>query len=437
MSPDRSDLQLLQGVIGGDFDAVKAALEVGANVNGSPEQPLAPITAATISNHVVIANFLLEQGADPDRPVSEELPHPIPNVDLIATTEPGERALHIAARGGSVEIVRLLLKQARVDPNATDYRGYTPLMVTCSCPYSCVEVVRVLLAADADPALAQEDGFVPLHLAAANGRVELVDMLYSRAPATLNLRASKGDTPLFWACHSGHDSMVSKLLSLGAMQRAPSDGIDACPLAAAVMKGFLGVVRALINAGGVSGVRSDLVLGQALHLAVSDRQARILQLLLTVDGEEGRSEWANISFGGRNLLHYGAGYCCPAVVSILLEAGGDETARDPDGRIPGDVIGVDIDLEFEPQMDRRKEVAVRRMLQRGPASRARSWAWPADAEADAGGSFDRNTAAAAVLSSPPAVKTPPVISSVRIFRPKEKSSSKFFGRLVGRYCDKD
>ncbi|CAM9602212.1 unnamed protein product, partial [Laminaria digitata] len=208
-------------------------------------------------------------------------------------------------------------------------------------------------------------------------------MLYSRAPATLNRCTAEGRTPLYWACLRDHESMVSKLLSLGAMQSIPPD--RSCPLAAAVNEGFVDVVKVLINEGGIRAVGGEMPLAEALRTAVVFHRARILRLLLTADGDEGLSEWANTYLKGNHLLHAGASWCCPAEVSILLEAGADEAARDWQGFIPRDVIGLNIGRDDEPQTNRGKEVAIHRMLQRGPAYQARSWAWPSDNQADAGG----------------------------------------------------
>ena len=124
-----------------------------------------------------------------------------------------------------------------------------------------------------------------------------------------------------------------KLLSLGAMQQTPVDGTDMCPLWAAVGKGYLGVVRVLMNEGETKAVGGEIALPQALVYIARFRETRILRLLLTVDGEEKRSEWANIRLGGRHLLHFAAGCCCSTEVSTLLEAGADEAARDRQTRL--------------------------------------------------------------------------------------------------------
>lgn len=181
---------LLQGVVNRNFRAVKAALEAGANINGTKEHPLPPITAATIADEFAVINFLLAQGADPNRPFPMELPRP--PMPEIATVIPGERALHITARNGYVEVASLLLKTGRANPNVTEIRGYTPLNATCDSMHGNVDaVVQLLLEAGADPALADNTGCIPLHIAAQRGFVGVVDMLCSKAPATVNVCVTK------------------------------------------------------------------------------------------------------------------------------------------------------------------------------------------------------------------------------------------------------
>ncbi|CAM9890291.1 unnamed protein product [Laminaria digitata] len=445
MSHNENYLHLAHGAFSGDLGLVKAALAAGANVNGSPEQPFPPIVAAAMADRPGMVNFLLDQGADAEKPVTQEVP--CPTADIINTTIPGERALHVAARSGKVEIVRLLLKRSRAGVNATDSKGFTPLMATCICEFMFVEVVRLLLEAGADLTLAEGEGNIPLHVVAYCNHMDLVEMVYQGAPAMLNCCPANGETPLYLACAKGHEKMVSKLLLLGARQPRRPNKTGKCPMRAAVIGRFMGVLRVLISEGGIRACGERLlVLPESMYYAVISHQARMLRMLLADDGEEGAEErrpfWANFPVEGRYLLHYGATHGCPAAVGVLLEAGADEAAPDSKGLIPLDVIGVVIG-RLGARMERGKEVAVRRMLQRGPAFRARSWAWPSDTEeADAGGSRDGDTAAAAaaaadaVLSSTPGVETPSV-TGVRIFRPKEKGGSKFFVRLIGRYCAKE
>ena len=368
-------------------------------------------------------SFLLERGADPNTPVNRELPNPKTRGLIF----PGERALHIAAVGGDVESVRVLTR-ARADPNATDESGYTPLSSACSSPLCCAETVRLLLAAGADRTLGGESGLTPLHVAARLGRIDLTDLLSIGARSTLNICDDAGRTPLFMACTGGHESVVSRLLYFGALQPMPLDkhGRDMLPLSMAAVHGNVGVVRVLLKQG-MRAIGGATVLPDALLMAVRHRHARILQLLIVAEGEERQRLWANILVNGKPLLHVGVGYCYPAAVSVLLAAGAE-------GLVPRDAIGVDLAPDELLQVDRGKEIAIFRMLERGAAYRARSWAWPTDEKkVDADGCGDDgdapidSTGVSSLASEAP--KPAPVVD-VRVFRPE--SDRKLFMRHVGR-----
>lgn len=314
MSTLGNDLKLLQAVFNRSFDAVMAALQAGASVNGSPEEHWPPIAAATMANEVSMVEYFLRRGADPNRPVKIEPPCPRWHA---AVAVPGERDLHIAVGNGYNEIVRLLLKGSRADPKGTDNRGGPPLMASCENLNVSVEVVPLLLEAGADPAFASENGVLALHMVALHRNVEIINMLYSKAPATLNVCTSNGVTPLFLSCIEGHEGIVSKLLSLGAVQPMPLDANDKCLISVAVEKGFVGVVRVLINQEGIRAVGGGVALRYALCIAICYHQARILPLFLAaVDGKNGRSQWMNINLEGNHLLLFAAGSCNPVGVSI-------------------------------------------------------------------------------------------------------------------------
>lgn len=236
------------------------------------------------------------------------------------------------------------------DPNVLDERGRTPIMVACGCVRACVETVRLLLKAGGDPTLAAEDGFTPMHAATEHGHAELVGILHSHSPETIHTPAPDGlNDPLLMACYYGQAGVLSRMLSLGAV----SAGTDSrsCPLAneGTDSKGFVGVVRVLVNEG-MEAVRARKALRYALYTSVRCGEAIILQLLLGAEGEEKkRFVWANASLATKRMIHYdGAGFCCPAAVSVLLKAGANETARDMvEGVLPRDCVGVDAGLYGE------------------------------------------------------------------------------------------
>jgi ankyrin repeat protein len=70
----------------------------------------------------------------------------------------GQTALFdaVGEEGGEVGAVRALLEHG-ADPNATDHRGYTPLMIAvCGC-YQADQVVPILIAGGADPKIRAHD----------------------------------------------------------------------------------------------------------------------------------------------------------------------------------------------------------------------------------------------------------------------------------------
>ena len=75
--------------------------------------------------------------------------------------------------------------------------------------------------------------------------------------------------------------MVSRLLSLGATHHSISDNMGPLPLAA--MKGFVGVVRILIN-DGMKAVLGTLELPMALYVAAGSGRERVVQLLVLGGG---------------------------------------------------------------------------------------------------------------------------------------------------------
>lgn len=87
------------------------------------------------------------------------------------------------------------------DPNAVFKDGSTPLTLACRYGKNEPAIVRLLMKAGADPALAEGSmGFTPLHVAALSNMTSLVGVLVAAAPATLNAYAHRGETPLCLAC---------------------------------------------------------------------------------------------------------------------------------------------------------------------------------------------------------------------------------------------
>ena len=119
------------------------------------------------------------------------------------------------------------------------------------------------------------------------------------------------------------------------------------------------------------------------------------------------------------MLHGAASVGHLATMSVLLAAGADEMATTVDtGLSPYDyvVLCSCSTVEKNPA----DEAARCRMLGRGPAFHARSWAWPASVSKDVVSTSPADCGTS-VFCSPRAPKVPPSVG-VRIYRPESKKS---------------
>lgn len=146
-----------------------------------------------------------------------------------------------------------------------------------------------------------------------------------------------------------------------------------------------------------------------------------------MDGEEKREDWANHS--GFHLVRnpslsrlsrgtFGDGHVCTLLdvsttecsipaVHVLLSAGADTERRNFQRKLALRRIGLMLPDE---KRNVAMEAAVRRMLQKGPAFRDRSWIWPSTMDPPLG----------RVSNVPPSCSTPvpkTTPTGARIFRP--------------------
>jgi uncharacterized protein len=91
----------------------------------------------------------------------------------------GFTALHLAAFFGHDEVAEELIRRG-ADVSAVSRNPLQVQAIHSAAAGNHTDVVRTLLAHDADPNARQEGGFTPIHAAAQNGNDELFDLLVSR-----------------------------------------------------------------------------------------------------------------------------------------------------------------------------------------------------------------------------------------------------------------
>lgn len=129
--------------------------------------------------------------------------------------------LSAACRAGNLDQVSLLACAENVN---VSFRGYRPLMVAATAMQ--VEVVKLLLRIQADPALGNAQGNTALHIAARKGAIEVARVLLgAQQPGILlDLRAKKMRwTALVMASTSNQQEMVEFLLQARADVDATSE----------------------------------------------------------------------------------------------------------------------------------------------------------------------------------------------------------------------
>lgn len=174
-------------------EMVRLLVELGADLEARTDLGATALALAATRGKQGIVEALLELGAKVDLEAALALGRLEEARRLAALLSPEERAqsraLHFAAEAGLAAGVEVLIK-AGFDPSAR---------------------ARIF----------NTDGITPLHLAAANGRLEVVRQLLD-AGADLEARDGEfNETPAEWAAHYGHREVVDLIAAASRQGAVP------------------------------------------------------------------------------------------------------------------------------------------------------------------------------------------------------------------------
>ncbi|KAI7982965.1 Ankyrin repeat-containing protein [Camellia lanceoleosa] len=226
-------------------------------------------SAARAGQLVVITTILTGVEAEEDLP---EL--------LLKQNQAGETALYVAAEYGYVELVREMIKYYDLGAASIKARnGFDALHIAAK--QGDLEVVKVLMEAHPELSMTVDiSNTTALHTAATQGHIEVVNLFLVSESSLATIARSNGKTALHSAARNGHVEVVKALVCKdpGAATRNDKKGQTALHMA---VKGqSLEVVEELIKADPSLLNKVDTKGNTALHIATRKGRAQIVKLLL-------------------------------------------------------------------------------------------------------------------------------------------------------------
>lgn len=190
VNPTTGDSLLHLAAEQNSLEMLALLIERGADVNAKDTEGRTPLCRAACTGNLQMVESLMSHGAVlDDRVFLAAVDACKPEVvkfliakgaNVLAVDERGNTALHYAAH--SIGEITQILLQAGIAPNCVNNEGYTPLMSAAS--IGNIEVVKTLLAANADAAHRLKDGKPLIVIAVESGNEEVVKALIDAGVAT-------------------------------------------------------------------------------------------------------------------------------------------------------------------------------------------------------------------------------------------------------------
>ena len=272
----------------------------------------------------------------------------------------GDMPVHIAANYGREEITVALITEFCCDPNIANSNDWTLLHYACKAGN--VSLVRTLIEHKADITAKNNQGDMPVHIAADYDREEVIFALITEFGCDTNIADSNGSTLLHYACKAGNVSLVQTLIEHKADITVKNNRGD-MPVHIAADYDREEVILALITEFGcdtnIAGSNGWTLLHYAckegnvnlvrtfiehkaditaknnqsnmpVHIAVKYNRGEVILALITEFGCDTNIADSN----GSTLLHYACKAGNVSLVRTLIEHKADITAKNNQGNMP-------------------------------------------------------------------------------------------------------
>ncbi|PIQ24527.1 hypothetical protein COW64_18560 [bacterium (Candidatus Blackallbacteria) CG18_big_fil_WC_8_21_14_2_50_49_26] len=203
-----------------NFNVTQLLLEKGANPNLPQKDGRSPLQLALHSGHFTIIQLLLEKGATPSISLDDN-PKLCSQPGLLKLLLAKGMNIHSQDRDGSTllhlceqrDILQILVDKG-LPLNLLNKRGESVLFSQN------LEKIRYFLNIDPKIPFQNKLGSTPLHIAAENGRLDLLKFWIEEQKKSTEVSDNSGQTPLHVAVKAKHLHIVKFLLSAGAKVNA-------------------------------------------------------------------------------------------------------------------------------------------------------------------------------------------------------------------------
>jgi len=320
-------IELLNAAESGNVSLCLSLIEAGADANGSDSMQATPLHKASSQGHLAVVELLLAKGANLYARDQGTRSNPSGDSPLVASL--GRTENH-------TRVTRYLLTRGAL--RGEDDNGLARVLYW-AVRGGLEDAVNLVIEAggNVNYVYKGDSGRTPLHVAADNGHVRIIEVLWNKGADCLAMSEDgSGTIPLQSALINKHAEAADLLVAISVHQRS-ADGYTALhQLGRSHYLGVTETARLLIGKGadvtakgGPSGVTP-------LHWASasdSEDKLRLMRLLLDNKADVNAQDahgWTPLHVAARNTARKSA--------KLLIESGADLTAQDADGKMPESVV---------------------------------------------------------------------------------------------------
>ncbi|KOC66568.1 Ankyrin repeat and death domain-containing protein 1A [Habropoda laboriosa] len=325
----------------GHRDAVKMLINAAANVSAVNKKHQTLLMCAAQGNNVRVMEYLAEaveslngdatdctgatalhHAASAGHPIMITALSSVPRIELNATDNKGQTPMHCACAEEHLEAVEVLIELgANVD--AQDNEGNTPLHVATRTRHTAI--AQLLLKATTNIELTDEMGFTPLHVAASQGCKGILDSMIQHG-AALNKQCKYGNTPLHLACQNNEIETVEILINKGVDLNCLNSRLES-PIHIAAEMGHTDICELLLAAGAnIEQREQTFSLGRSVDVETYGNRVYtgiILAFCACAAGNasvaEEQQKCNTVIFSGRTPLYIAARGSFTAIVDMIIK----------------------------------------------------------------------------------------------------------------------